>query len=205
MITTFLALVVALFPVQAPNAEGVRQLFDNERVTVSDATLAKGKPAPVNQHPYDTLYVDLAAAAKNVASAVGFWPKGSSLTVESTSDTPKRLIKIELKDIVVPPLPNNSGYVDAFPREGSKKILENSRVTIWELPFTVGKPTPTHFHGKDVVVVYLANGETLSTAPDGKATPGVARFGEAKFNPRNRTHSEMLVKGEHHVIAVELK
>ena len=58
---------------------------------------------------------------------------------------------------------------------------------------------------KDVVVVYLDNGELASTTPDGKKTVNASTFGQAKFNPRDRTHSEMLVKGAQRVIAVELK
>ena len=62
-----------------------------------------------------------------------------------------------------------------------------------------------HFHSKDVVVVYLDNGELESTTPDGKATVNASTFGQAKFNARDRTHSEKLVKGAQRVIAVELK
>jgi hypothetical protein len=68
----------------------------------------------------------------------------------------------------VPPLPNTSGYPDAFPREGAKRPLENARVTVWDYTRTLGKATVTHFHGKDVVAVYLGNAEMSSIAPDGK-------------------------------------
>jgi hypothetical protein len=209
MITTFLALWVALFPVQAPDLphafprDGAKQLIDNERVTVWEVKLEKGKPTGMHRHRYDMIGVDLADAT--VKGAVAFSQKGLTHNEEGTSDTPRHAIMIDLKDVVVPPLPNNSGYPDAFPREGAKKVLENTRVTVWELAWTIGKPTVTHFHGKDVVVVYLDNAEMASTTPDGKTTVSASTFGQAKFNPRNRTHSELLVKGAQHIIAVELK
>jgi len=54
-------------------------------------------------------------------------------------------------------------------------------------------------------VVYLGNGDLSSTTPEGKTTVNSYAFGQTKFNPRDRTHSELLVKGSQRVIAVELK
>jgi hypothetical protein len=42
-----------------------------------------------------------------------------------------RTVVIELQDIAVPPLVNNSGQPPAFPRPGIKKLLENDRVVAW--------------------------------------------------------------------------
>jgi hypothetical protein len=224
MITTLLALLVALFPVQTsdlPHAfprDGAKQIFDNERVTVWEFKLEKGKQTGMHRHRYDMVRVDLADATVKNRNATGqatnatlrtgtagFSQKGLTHNDEGTSDTPRHSIIIDLKDVVVPAIPNNSGYVEAFPREGAKRLLDNARVTVWDLSFEVGKPTVTHFHSKDVVVVYLGNAETSSTTPDGKTTLNTVAYGQVKFNPRNRTHSELVVKGTHRVIAVELK
>jgi hypothetical protein len=135
-----------------------------------------------------------------------FWlRKGAAESQETTSDTPRRAIIAELKDVRVPPLKNNSGFADAFPRQDGKKLLENDRIVVWDYSWTPGKPTVMHFHDKDVVVVYLGNGDLSSTTPDGKTVVNSYTFGQAKFNPRDRTHSELLVKGSQRVIAVELK
>jgi hypothetical protein len=83
--------------------------------------------------------------------------------------------------------------------------LENARVTVWDFSWTLGKPTAMHFHDKDVVVVYLGNGELTSTTPDGKKTVNSYVFGQSKFNARDRSHSELLTKGSQRVIAIELK
>jgi len=224
MITTLLALLVALFPVQTPDLphafprDGAKQLIDNERVTVWEVKLEKGKPTGMHRHRYDMIGVDLADATVKVTNAtglannstvqkgrVGFSQKGLTHIHEGTSDTPRHIIMIDLKDVVVPAISNDSGYVEAFPREGAKRLIDNARVSVWDVSFEVGKPSVTHFHSKDVVVVYLGNAETSSTTPDGKATVSSVAYGQVKFNPRSRTHSELLVKGTHRVIAVELK
>jgi predicted metal-dependent enzyme (double-stranded beta helix superfamily) len=224
MKTALLVLLVSLLPAplqELPKAfprEGAKQLIDNERVTVWDVTLEKGKATAMHRHSLDTVLVDLADASVNVTQPngrsapnsvkkghVSFLQKGSAEKQEGVSDTPRRSIMVELKDVKVAPLQNKSGYPDAFPREGSKKVLDNPRVVVWDFSWTPGKATAMHFHDKDVVVVYLDNGELSSTTPDGKTTVNSYVFGQAKFNPRDRTHSELLSKGSQRVIAIELK
>jgi len=52
-----------------------------------------------------------------------------------------------------------------------------------------------HFHDKDVVVTYLEDGVLASTTSDGQRVDNPHYFGYAKFNPRDRTHTETLVNG----------
>jgi quercetin dioxygenase-like cupin family protein len=224
MKTILLTLFAALLPAslqQPPNAfprEDAKRLIDNERVAVWDVTFEKDMPTPMHRHPYDTVLVDLADSAVKVTSLdgrvsngsprmgrVSFIEKGSADKQEGTSATPRHSIMVELKDAKVPPLANKSGYPNAFPREGSKKVLDNSRVVVWDFSWTPGKATAMHFHDKDVVVVYLDNGDLSSTTLDGQTVVNSYVFGQAKFNPRDRTHSELLVKGSQRVIAIELK
>lgn len=217
-----LALLLTLLQTaELPHAfprDGAKQLIDNERVTVWEATWTKGKPTAMHRHRYDMVGIELADATVKVTTQQGtatngsprlgqvsFIPKGTTHFEEGTSDTPRHAILIDLKDVVVPPLPNKTKFADAFPREGSKKLLENNRVVVWDYSWTPGKPTVMHFHDKDVVVVYLGNGDLSSTTPDGKTTVNSYSFGQSKFNARDRTHSELLVKGSQRVIAVELK
>jgi hypothetical protein len=223
MKTALLALLVALLPKplqDLPNAfprAGAKQLIDNERVTVWDVTVEKGKATPLHRHPLDFVAVDLADASVWVASQngggvssvkkgqVSFSQKGSADGEEGVSDAPRHSIIVELKDVSVTPLQNKSGYPDAFPREGSKKVFDNPRVVVWDFSWIPGEATAMHFHDKDVVVVYLDNGDLSSTTLDGKTTVNSYVFGQAKFNARDRTHSELLSKGSQRVIAIELK
>jgi hypothetical protein len=124
---------------------------------------------------------------------------------EGTSDTPRHAIVVDLKDVSVALLANTSGHSAAFPREGSRLLFDNSRVTVWDVSFTPGKPTVMHFHDKDVIAVYLGDGATSSTTPDGVTSSSPHFPGEAKFHPRNRTHTELLPSGMQRVIAIELK
>ena len=62
-----------------------------------------------------------------------------------------------------------------------------------------------HFHDKQVVVVYMADGKLKSTTPDGQSVVNTISFGKTTFNEPNRTHSEELVDGSARAVIVEFK
>ena len=164
-------------------------IIDNERVTVWDVT----SPLP----PAEQDFVAVSLTRKGTAA---FGHKG---------DTPgkpgERTIVIELKDHPVAPIPNKTGYPIAFPRPRVKKLLENNRVIVWSYHWKPGEPTPMHFHDKDVVVVYQEPTALKSTTPDGKSVDHEYADGEVRFNRRDRTHTELLVRGGGSAVMTELK
>lgn len=161
-------------------------IIDNNRTTVWDTTAPK--PAT---HDYVAISLNNATAKLGKAG--------------STPQANGRTIVIEIKDHAADPLPNKSGYPNAFPRPGSKKLFETPKVIVWDYTWTPGEATPMHFHDKDVVVTYLKDGSLKSTTPDGKSTVNDYTFGTVKFNNRDRTHSETLAKGSQRAIIVEFK
>jgi hypothetical protein len=121
------------------------------------------------------------------------------------SETPAKALVITLKDKKVAPIANRSGYPNAFPRPNNIKLYEDARVIVWDYTWTLGTPTPMHFHDKDVVVIYLDNGTLKSTTPDGKSMTNQRHFGETYFNPRDRVHTETLTEGKLRAVITELK
>jgi hypothetical protein len=172
--------------VQASVQTAQKPAIENDRVVVWDVT---GSTAA---QPVDAVVVSLSGNA-------AFVRKGTAPAVAGRS------MMIDLKDHPVAPLENTSGYPLAFPRTGAKKLLENDRVIVWDYAWTPGVPTPMHFHDKDVVVVFLEDGDLQSTTTDGKAVVNPYTAGTVRFNARNRTHSETLVRGKQRAIVTELK
>jgi hypothetical protein len=196
---------------------GGKQIIDNARVTVWDVIWPSAH-GPAQRAANDTVtialtdgptkIIDTTGAEKTVTRGVGdviFDLRGQGHRAESAAAQVPHDIVIELKNGKVAPLANKSGYPDAFPRPGSKKILENAQIVAWDYTWTPGVPTPMHFHDKDVVVVYLETGELASTAPDGQVQNNPHYFGFTKFNVRDRSHTETLVKGKGRAVIVELK
>lgn len=179
-----LYLTPLLFQAAAPSPS--KPIIDNERVTVWDTSSPR-------TYTHEFVAIELSDGSAWLGKA-GSKPTSSG-----------RTIVIELKDNKVPSLANTSGYPNAFPRPGSKKVLENGRVVVWDYTWMPGVPTPMHFHDKDVVVTYLKDGSLKSTTPDGKVTTNNYRFADVKFNARNRSHTETLVNGSQRAIIVEFK
>ena len=202
----------------ALSLDGGKQVVDNARVTVWDVIWPSDAHGPIPRTTTDTVtvaltdgpirIVDLTGAEKTVTRAIGdvrYALKGDGYREESVGAAVPHDIVIELKDARVPPLANTSKYPNAFPRPGSKKVLENERVVAWDYTWTPGVPTPMHFHDKDVVVTYLETGELASTSSDGQVVNNPHYFGFSKWNGRDRAHTETLIKGKGRAIIVELK
>ena len=186
-----LLLWLLMAAVEPPHA---KVIVDNDRVVVRDV----GAPTPIAVPVSDTHDAVVVFLSDDKVGDVAFERKGASLSG-------RRAVVVELKDRKVAPYPNTSGFPNAFPRPGSKKVLENDRVVVWDYTWTSGAATPVHFHDKDVVVVYLADGALTSTTTDGVSTVNEHSFGFAKFNPGNRVHTETLSRGSARAIIIELK
>jgi hypothetical protein len=183
-----------------------KPVIENDRVAVWDVT-----DSPAVQ-PTDAVVVSLSGKAVFVPRGTTTKIAGVKIAGANTAGAKSvgqknagRFIVIDLKDDRVAPIENTTGYPLAFPRPGSKKIIENGRVIVWDYTWTSGEATPMHFHDKDVVVVYLDDGDLQSTTPDGQIVVNPYRFGMVKFNLRDRTHTETLIRGKQRAIITELK
>jgi len=189
-----LLLCVALFQAGSPTAQ--KPTIENDRVAVWDVTDSPAAP------PTDAVVVSLSGNA-------AFLPKGTAPAIDGKrvdGKTPDgRAMVIALKDHPAPVYTNTTKYPLAFPRPGSKKILENDRVIVWDYTWTPDVATPMHFHDKDVVVVFLDDGDLKSTTPDGKETVNEYKPGTTRFNLGGRTHTETLIRGKQRAIITELK
>lgn len=181
---SFLMVCSMLF--QAGPQSALKPAIENERVVIWD--VIDSAPA----QPLDAVVVSLSGNAV-------FLPKGTAPKITGRS------IVIDLKDHPVAPIANNSGYPLAFPRPGIKKLFENDRVIVWDYTWKPDVPTPMHFHDKDVVVFFLEDGDLKSTTPDGQSTVNAYTPGTVRFNTRNRTHTETLIRGKQRAIITELK
>jgi hypothetical protein len=181
-------------------AADVPPLIQNTRVTVWD--VMPGTKAPDTNPSHDVVTFVIRGDKTTPRGEVLYRANGAA-GKPAPADT--RRVVIELQDVKVAPLANATGYPLAFPRPGSKKLFENERVVVWSFTWTPGVATPMHFHDKDVVVTYLADGALTSTDAQGKAVVNEHHFGYTKFNARDRVHTELLARGQGSAMMVELK
>lgn len=85
-------------------------------------------------------------------------------------------------------------YPHAFPRKGVTQILDNARVSVWEVNWRHGDTQPVHRHKYDMAGVYLRYGPITVTDLDGKENKG-AEFPVPRpyFQPKGITHREEAV------------
>jgi len=160
--------------------------IDNQRVQVREVDGA------ADAVPYDSVWVSRAGHAVFLKKGAKPKPDGKGILVG-------------LKDFKAEPFQNTSKYPLAFPRPGSKKLIDNARVIVWDYTWTMGEPTRMHIHDKDVVVFYLEDGDLQSTTLAGEKTVNPYKPGMIRFNLRDRTHTETLIRGKQHAIITELK
>jgi len=193
-------------------------VIDNARVLVWRLQLKMGETGPYTPRDLDTVVLFLKGGTIRSEAPDGHshvqrrrpgdavWvPKGAPLKDTALADGPVEEVVVALKDAKVEPLINSSGLPSAFPRPGSRKVLENSRVIVWQYAWSPGRPSPMHFHDKDVVVAFQEEGSLQSVTPAGERTVNVYHPGEIRFNSRNRSHSEQLLSGHESAVMVELK
>lgn len=208
---SLVAMALAVAPL-----EHAKPILENAQVSVWDATWAPGQDNGTWDR--DTVLVFLTGGKLEATGADGlshvvahqtgdveFVPKGPMSHRRGASQEPARTIVIQLEGASPPALANPTGLRDAFDRPGIEKVFANDEVTVWRYTWAFGKRTPLHFHPRDTVVVYLADGVLKSTTPDGKSVLNPNSFGFTKFSPRGRTHYEELVEGKASAVMVELK
>jgi hypothetical protein len=161
---------------------------------------ANGVTNPVHGRDHDVVVLWTAGPKARTAT---FLAKGSPLEVHGSEGS--RALIVELKDAPAVRYENTTGYPTAFPRPHVKKLLENERAVVWFYRWTPGEPTPMHFHDKDALVVYLEPTSLVSTAPDGAKTENNYQAFDIRFNKGNRTHTELLARGNGSAMIMELK
>jgi len=63
------------------------------------------------------------------------------------------------------------GQPAAFPRDGAIELLQNDRVTVWDVTYKAALATPFHVHDKLTLIVWLSAGKLIQTFSDGQSIP----------------------------------
>lgn len=94
----------------------------------------------------------------------------------------------------------------AFPREGAVQLLDNARVTMWDVTWLKGKPSPMHRHRYDLVGVYLV-GSTIRVTPlSGLSGESTVEPGFILYQREGVTHiEEGMADIPRHAILTDIK
>src|SRR4051812_2093651 len=180
-------------PPPFPRVNATR-LLENDRINVWDIVWPKGQPTALHRHVYDQVGTYYARGGRVITTPDGdkrstmtevgslsTTRKGTTHIEEGATDPPLRAVFIELKQ------PTESGRAPAdvgpasLPRDNAKQVLDDDRVTAWDLAWTAGPGSLRYRAPLDTVIVWLGDG-TLRVSGTGTSNqsvpvhPGTMRF-----------------------------
>ncbi len=93
-----------------------------------------------------------------------------------------------------------------FPGKAAVQLLDNARVTMWDVTWPKGKPSPLHRHRYDLVGVYLVGSPIRVTLPDGTARESTVEPGFILYQREAVTHiEEGIASIPRHAILTDIK
>lgn len=81
-------------------------------------------------------------------------------------------------------------YPPAFPRANATKLLDTDRITVWDIVWPKGQPSPLHRHVYDQVGTYYQAGGRIITTVDGTKRSATTAVGALSTTRRGTTHVE---------------
>jgi hypothetical protein len=85
-------------------------------------------------------------------------------------------------------------------------VIDNERVTVWDVILTAGTPGPPTPHELDTVIMFLEGGSIRTVAADGSSQVTKREFGDAVFVPKGRDAKDTVLSVRPaHEIVIALK
>jgi hypothetical protein len=98
-----------------------------------------------------------------------------------------------------------SMMVLSVPAFAASPIIDNERVTVWDIALSKGamaQPTPANL---DSVTMFLEGGSVSTRHGDGTVTTATRKFGDAVFNPKGSNNVDTAASDGIHEVVIALK
>jgi quercetin dioxygenase-like cupin family protein len=201
-----------------PAAERVSVPVENDQVRVVDVTVQPREKTRLHEHKMNRVMIYLDKGSQHFeyqgkGSADLSWragepkwsPAAGMHTAEITSDTPIRIIEIELKKPAGARSPVSSLDPVRIDAKHYRTEIENDQVRVVRVKIAPGETAPMHEHSLNRVTVYLTPQDFRVTGADGKVATAVHKAGDVSWGAPSK-HSEMNAgKQPFEVLMVELK
>ena len=198
---------------------GATEILDNDRGRVWDVIYPPGMPTGMHRHAMDFVGVELVNTRLKVTTPDGkvriapihrgqiyMLRKGLTHIEENVIGQPQRnSILIELKDGGTHLYPNPGNEPDGFTDDNAKKIVDNSRVILWDAHWRKGAPAESFFQNRDMFLVPIDAGVLSVTSPDEPSQTYPLAGGQVVFLPGGHVRTIRSTKGNVRAAVVELK
>ncbi len=204
--------------------EGVRTLFENDRVFAWDVTWLTDVQQPFHRHRYPLTAVYLRYGPIRITLLDGtenpqtppfeiprpyYQPAGITHReemVDFPEGTPERwAIMFDLKDVLGVRADVQRGTEPAFPRDGAELAIDNDRVMHWVHGWEASDEDQLRTYERDTIRVMSESGVLQYTFENGVTLTEVLATGEARFIPAGTVRAEKAVSGSPRAVTIELK
>jgi quercetin dioxygenase-like cupin family protein len=200
-------------------AQGSQTPIENDQVRVLQVTDQPHAKAPMHEHKLNRVMIYLTPGRQSITPQGGKanvmelkagdvkWSEAGGMHVsEVTSDTPLRIVEVEIKK---PGDPGKSAKAPLDPLTVDptdyKLEFENSQVRVTRVKFAAHRVVPVHEHMLNRVVVYLTDQNARMTTPDGKVDNAQHKAGDASWGVPVKHKEENLQDKPFEAVVVELK
>jgi hypothetical protein len=192
------------------------KLVETDRINVWDIVWPKGQPTALHRHIYDQVGTYYERGGRVITAPDGTerrgmtevgslstTRKGTTHVEEGTTDPPLRAVFIELKkDTPSGAAPADVGGA-AFPRDGAKQVLDDDRVTAWDVMWTA--QTLRYRAPLDTVIVWLGDGRIRVTGGKDPASAVDIKAGSMRYLARGSAETLEIVSGSPRALFFQLK
>ncbi len=218
--SALLALAAATASAQDPVTVAPNQCkvaFENEYVRVLHWTEAPGDKAPMHEHPAlvsiplspgKTRFTSADGTKREVDAKAGqaTWSEPEKHASENLSAKPGETIQVELKQkpgAAMTALPASEDSVAVDPKH-YHVVLQNDRVRVLRIRYGPNETSVMHAHPASVAV-FLTNGQTKFTLPDGTSTNADVKAGQVIWNDNQKHLPQNTGSAPFELILVELR
>jgi quercetin dioxygenase-like cupin family protein len=214
----FLFAIAAALTAQSLAAQSTTPI-DNDQVRVLQVTDQPHAKTQPHEHKVNRVMIYLTAGSQSItpqngkkvelkykAGEVRWSPASGTHVSEVTSDTPVRIVEVEVKKEGDPGKSANSPMdpLKVDPKD-YKLEFENAQVRVIRVKMPPHHKVPLHEHLLNRVVVYLTDQNGSMTTPDGKTDIAQHKAGEASWGAPTKHREENLQDGPFEAVVVELK
>jgi hypothetical protein len=194
------------------------KLFENSRINVWDIVWPKGQPTALHRHVYDQVGTYYARGGRVITTPEGekrssttevgslsTTRKGTTHVEEGATDPPLQAVFIELKETTASGLAPADVGAPAFPRAGARQMLDDERVSVWDVPSWTSGPQPLIFRAaRETVIVWLGDG-MLRVTSGGAAAAVPVRAGTMRHLDRGAADTLEMASGSPRALFFEIK
>jgi hypothetical protein len=191
-------------------------LYENARIRVWDIVWPKGQPTALHRHPYDQvgtyyqrggrLITQPDGTSRSNMTEVGSLSttrKGTTHIEEGNTDPPLRAVFVELEQDTASGLP--AAGIESTPAlgdAGAKQVLDDDRVSAWDLTWSKG--ALVYRPARETVVVFLGDGQLEHDVQDARSRTPV-HAGTMVHLDRGAADQLRMIEGSPRAILFEFK